>query len=156
MDISIDEASSDKREYMPLLLMADEQESMVERYLDRGRLFVMRDSDTPVAVCVVTDEGDGLCELKNLAVAPAYSRRGFGAAMIRHVERMYASDGFIVMQVGTGETPSTIRFYLGCGFSESHRIPDFFTDNYDHVIEEEGVTLCDMLYLSKPISSVVK
>jgi len=152
MDIRIDEVVCDKREYMPLLLMADEQESMVERYLDRGRMFVMRDSDTPIAVCVVTDEGADICELKNLAVVPSYRKHGFGADMIRHVEQLFASEGFAVMQVGTGETPSTMRFYRSCGFCISHRIPAFFRMNYDHIIVEEGVTLCDMVYLSKPIS----
>ena len=28
-----------KRNYLPLLLLADEQEAMINRYLDRGELF---------------------------------------------------------------------------------------------------------------------
>ena len=37
----IQEILSDRRRFMSLLLLADEQESMVERYLARGRMFVM-------------------------------------------------------------------------------------------------------------------
>lgn len=37
----IQEILSDRRRFMSLLLLADEQESMVERYLERGRMFVM-------------------------------------------------------------------------------------------------------------------
>ena len=57
---------------MELLLLADEQESMIDRYLDRGEMFVLEDNGVK-AVCVVTDEGDGVCELKNIAVTPAHN-----------------------------------------------------------------------------------
>lgn len=64
--------STGKKRFLPLLLLADEQESMIDRYLERGDLYVMYDKllTEPVAVAVVTDEGKGIRELKNLAVAP--------------------------------------------------------------------------------------
>ena len=34
----------DKRKYLDLLLTADEQESMIDRYLDRGDMFVLNDN----------------------------------------------------------------------------------------------------------------
>ena len=37
----ISEVFDDKRRYMSLLLIGDEQESMIDKYIDRGRLFVM-------------------------------------------------------------------------------------------------------------------
>jgi hypothetical protein len=40
--------------------------TMIETYLDRGDMFVLYDRDL-VSVCVVTHEGDGICELKNIA-----------------------------------------------------------------------------------------
>ena len=59
-----------------MLLLADEQESMIDRYLDRGDLFVMYvDEESWIAVAVVTNEEEGVYELKNLAVDPAYQRR---------------------------------------------------------------------------------
>ena len=33
-----------KKEYLELLLLADEQESMVDRYLERGDLYVLYDA----------------------------------------------------------------------------------------------------------------
>ena len=52
-----------KKRYLPLLLIGDEQESMIDRYLDRGEMFVMRNrEDKPVAIAVVTDEGDGILD----------------------------------------------------------------------------------------------
>ena len=72
--MEIREITGNKRRYLPLLLVGDEQEEMVMRYLPHGSLFVCFDPD-PCAVAVVTDEGDGCCELKNLAVEPCGSAR---------------------------------------------------------------------------------
>lgn len=72
--------TTDKKRFLPLLLLADEQESMINRYLERGELFVMhgtQETET-VSVAVVTNEGNGVYELKNLAVAPACQRKGYG------------------------------------------------------------------------------
>ena len=77
--MEIREITGNKRRYLPLLLVGDEQEEMVMRYLPHGSLFVCFDPD-PCAVAVVTDEGDGCCELKNLAVEPCRQRQGFRPA----------------------------------------------------------------------------
>lgn len=61
--------TKNKKQYINLLLLADEQESMIDRYLERGDMFVLDDNGVK-AVCVVTDEGGGVCELKNIAVPP--------------------------------------------------------------------------------------
>ena len=85
-------------------------------------------------------------EVKNLAVYPECRRKGYGRSLLEFVEKRYADCAF---QLGTGETPSVLRFYERCGYRYSHRVPDFFTDNYDHPIVEEGVLLRDMLYFEK-------
>ena len=36
--------TTDKKRFLSLLLLADEQESMIDRYLERGELFVMHDT----------------------------------------------------------------------------------------------------------------
>ena len=133
---------------MPLLLLGDEQEEMVRRYLDRGVLYVMEEAGESTAVCLVTEEGPGVYEIKNLAVAPGFRRQGRGRAMVEHA--CSACPGG-VMLVGTGETPSTLRFYRSCGFVPSHRVENFFTDHYDHPIVEEGVVLRDMVYLKRTL-----
>lgn len=148
--MDIREITADKRRYLPLLLLGDEQEEMVMRYLPRGTLLVLFDP-APCAVAVVTDEGDGRCELKNLAVEPCRQRQGLGRRMVAHVIHRYAARGYRTLRVGTGETPSTLRFYAACGFRPVGRIPDFFTRNYDRPIVEEGVLLRDMIVLEQPL-----
>lgn len=150
--MKIERITTGKKRYIDLLLLADEQESMVDRYLERGELFVMSADDGElVGVAVVTDEGSGCCELKNLAVAPPWQRRGYGRAMIEFLCR-YFGRRFAFMQVGTGDAPRTVAFYKACGFTYSHVVPDFFTLHYDHPIVEEGRILRDMLYFRRCIA----
>jgi hypothetical protein len=49
--------------------------------------------------------------------------------------------------VGTGDDKKTISFYKKCGFEYSHIVKDFFINNYDHKIIENGKQLIDMIYL---------
>lgn len=64
--MEIIQVKKDKKKYLDLLLLADEQEDMVDRYLERGDMFVLTDG-TVRAECVVTKEGPGIYELKNIA-----------------------------------------------------------------------------------------
>ena len=74
--MKIRKVETDKKRYLDLLLLADEQEDMIDRYLERGTMYVLED-DGIKAECVVTDEGDGILELKNLAVEQAL-RKEYG------------------------------------------------------------------------------
>ena len=67
--MNIREIHENKKQFLPLLLLADEQENMIDRYLERGTMYVLEDGGVK-AECVVTDEGGGILELKNLAVEP--------------------------------------------------------------------------------------
>ena len=102
------EITAQKRQYLPLLLLADEQESMIFRYLDRGTMFALEEEGVK-AVCVVTDEGEGVLELKNIAVNPRCRRIGYGRALIEFLLTRYAKH-FQVLRVGTGDSPLTIHF----------------------------------------------
>lgn len=100
--MKIIEIQTDKRLYMELLLLDDEQIDMIEKYLERGTMFVLDDKGK-----------------------------------------------YHILRVGTGDSPLTIPFYKKCGFSESYRVKNFFTDYYDHPIYECGIQLIDMVYLEK-------
>lgn len=147
MDIIL--LTENKKQHLDLLLLADESESMIDCYLERGELFVLDDNGVK-AVCVVTDEGDGVCELKNIAIIPESQRQGYGKRLIKHLLSHY-SGKYKQMIVGTGDVPSSVGFYKSCGFEYSHRIENFFTDNYDHQMIEDGVLLKDMVYLKREI-----
>lgn len=145
--MEISEVKKNKKTYIDLLLLADEQEDMVDRYLERGIMYALTDNGVK-AVCVVTDEGNSVLEIKNIAVRPEYQHKGYGRKMIEFIEEKYR-DLFHVLKVGTGDSPLTIPFYEKCGFKESYRVEDFFIENYNHPIFECGKQLIDMVYLEK-------
>lgn len=142
---------TDKKRFLPLLLLADEQESMIDRYLMRGTMYAACEGEQALGVMVVVRLSQRTYELKNLAVVPARQRTGIGRWMIEELCRICRERGADTLRVGTGESPSTLRFYQACGFSVCGREPDFFTKNYDHPIVEDGVTLTDMIYLEKQL-----
>lgn len=147
--MTIRQITHDKKQFLNLLLLADEQESMVDRYLERGEMFALFDPEVR-AVCVITDEGNGVFEIKNIATDPAFQGRGYGRALIEFALEHCRGKGQVMM-VGTGDSPLTLPFYKRCGFTESHRVKNFFTDNYDHPIIEAGVQLVDMVYLKRAL-----
>lgn len=147
--MEIKEVKHRKKQYLSLLLLADEQEDMIDRYLERGVMYVLDDGGVK-GECVVTDEGDGVLELKNLAVEPAFQGHGYGKALVDHICKTYQGL-FSTLQVGTGDSPLTVPFYEKCGFVRSHVVENFFTDHYDHPIYEGGVQLVDMVYLQKKL-----
>ena len=146
--MKIVEITENKKEYLPLLLLADEQEDMIDRYLERGRMFVLSDGGVK-SECVVTDEGDGVLEIKSLATVPEYQGRGYAKALIEFLLREFAHR-YTVLQAGTGDSPRTVPFYEKCGFVRSHVLPGFFTENCDHPIYEDGVRPTDMVVLRRP------
>ena len=147
--MTITEVKENKKQYIGLLLLADEQEDMIDRYLERGRMYVLEDNGVK-GECVVTDEGNGVLEIKNIATAFEHQGKGYGKVLIEFLVSKYEGQ-YSVLQVGTGDSPATIPFYEKCGFVRSHTVPDFFTDNYDHPIYECGVQLIDMIYLRRKI-----
>ncbi len=134
-----------KDQYMDLLLVGDEQESMVKKYLYRGELFALYDTDLKT-VAVVTRENEEVYEIKNIATYEKYQRQGYGSIMMKYIIDDKNNKGKILL-VGTGESDKIITFYKKFGFTYSHTIKDFFIDHYDHKMYENGKQLKDMIYL---------
>ena len=100
-----------KKRVLPLLLLGDEQESMIDRYLESSDMFAMFDRrNVPIAIAVVSKKAHGQYELMNLAVAPCHQRKGYGSQMIEFICNRY-KDSASELLVGTGENPATLEFY---------------------------------------------
>ncbi len=147
--VTIEKIIENKKQFLDLLLLADEQENMIDKYLPSGDLFALYD-DNLKSVCVVVPISNETCELKNIATYEKYQGRGYGKALIRYISDFYKND-YGTMQVGTGDIPAILSFYENCGFKISHRLKNFFTDNYNHPIFEGDVQLIDMIYLKKDL-----
>jgi ribosomal protein S18 acetylase RimI-like enzyme len=150
-NIRVNLITENKKDFMPLLLLADEKESYIDAYLKRGDLFALYDGDLK-SVCIVTDEGGGVLEIQNIATDSRYQRQGYAAHLIDHVASHYAGgDDKIIL--GTGDVPGVLSFYEKCGFVKTHRIADYFTTHYDRPIIDDGVLLKDKVYLERLLSN---
>ena len=143
--MDIIQITENKKLYIDLLLLADEQEDMIDKYIDSGDMFILDDNGVK-AECIVVNLNENEYELKNIAVNPEFQGQGYGKQLIDFLFEHYHGK---VMYVGTGESLLTIPFYKKCGFIELHRIKNFFIDNYDHSIFECGKKLVDMVYLKR-------
>lgn len=152
--MKIRQITRNKDEYMNLLLMADPQEDMIERYLDKSDLYVLVNGGDVCTVCVVEPLKNRKCELKNIATRTEDRGKGYAKYMLRYICERY-STACDVMYVGTGNYKEIIGFYEQCGFIHSHIVANFFSENYREPIYEDGVRLTDMIYLKKQLDSSV-
>ena len=144
--------SDAKKSFLDLLLLADEQEDMIDKYLERGLLFALYDSGLK-SICVVTDEANGTFEIQNLATYPQFQGKGYGRYLLNYVCD-YCEDKGTTMMVGTGDSPLTMPFYENSGFVFSHRIENYMLEHYDEPIFEAGVQLKDKVYLKRNLRTV--
>ena len=147
--MEIRQIRENKKTFLPLLLLADEQESMIDRYLEQGDLWVLYDPDPVGLYVVIQGEWANTMELKALAVAPERQRQGLGRMLVEHLLNQYQGKGTLL--VGTGDTPLTLSFYESLGFVFYARSKDFFLKYYDHPIFEGGRQLVDMVSLQHPL-----
>jgi len=147
--MKIEKILENKKQYLDLLLLADESEVMIDKYLSDGDLFALYDGDMK-SICVVIGLNKETCELKNIATYEQFQGKGYGKALINFISDFYKND-YKTMLVGTGETPGILSFYEDCGFTISHRLKNFFIDNYDHLMFDGEIQLIDMIYLKKDL-----
>jgi len=142
---------NNKKDFLDLLLLADEQEDMIDKYLDRGVVFALYDNDLK-SICVVTDEGNGDFEIHNLATYVQFQRQGYGRYLINFACEYYGSKGS-TMYVGTGDIPTTVSFYENSGFIFSHRIENYFVEYYAKPMFEMGLQLIDKVCFKRNLDA---
>ncbi|WP_343247343.1 GNAT family N-acetyltransferase [Diplocloster hominis] len=150
MMIHITKAEKNKKDYLPLLLLADPDENMIDKYLDAGDLYLMKEQDETICVAVVVRLSDTECELKNLAVAEPHQHQGNATAMMLYLFYMYQLL-YETMYVGTSE--KGVSFYQKLGFEYDRTLPGFFTQHYPEPVYEDGVLCEDMIYLKKDLTA---
>ena len=143
--MEIKKITENKNDFMDLLLLADEQENMIKKYLYRGDLFALYDNGLKT-VSVVTKEDTETYEIKNLATYEKSQGKGYGTRMLKYIIEEYKNKCRKLL-LGTGDNSKILSFYKKFGFVYSHTVKNFFVDNYDHEMFEDGKQLVDMIYL---------
>ena len=144
--MKIKEITKNKSRFIDLLLIGDEEESMINKYLEESTLFTLYDNDILISVCAVVIKDSDTIEIKNLATYPKYQNKGYASTLMGFVLNKYKKE-FKYLILGTGENPKTLDFYKKRGFKEYKRVKDFFTENYALDIE----TLCTFVKNTQPV-----
>ncbi len=143
--MEIKRITENKDDFMDILLLADEQVNMIQKYLYTGDLYALFDDDLKT-VAVVTKEDDETYEVKNLATYEKFHGKGYGSHMLNFILDEYRNKCKRLL-LGTGDDEQILSYYAKFGFVYSHTVKNFFVDNYDHEMFEDGKQLVDMIYL---------
>lgn len=148
--MKIEKVNNNKSEYMNLLLEADPDREIVNKYLEHGDLYVGIIDDKIVCEIVITQYDENTCELKNIATLPEYRGKGYASELIKYVFEIYKTK-YKIMIVGT--TENMIPFYVLNGFKNYHHtVKNFFVDNYKEEVWDGDFHCIDMYYYSKVLN----
>jgi ribosomal protein S18 acetylase RimI-like enzyme len=144
-EIALRSVDGDRAEFMPLLLEADESESVVRAYLNDGELLEIVANGQSVGVVLLTSPEPAAIEIKNIAIGREYRGLGIGRTVVGCLAARARESGADRLLVGTADSSApTIAFYLACGFRDDGRIDGFF-DAYPEPVIEDGVQAHDMV-----------
>lgn len=128
-----------------LLLLADESIHAIDKYIHQCKLYLKKSNDNTVGVCAIHEMDASTIEIKNLAVLEEFRNGGVGSLCIQKIDAIYPDKGILV---GTGDgSLEAIRFYKKNGFKQHAIRKDFFLNNYNEPILENGIQLKDQIVL---------
>ena len=145
--------------FFDLLLLADESEQQVRSYMNEGDLFafIPAGEREHAGMVLAIPAGNGVVELKAVAVVPGLQNRGFGKRMLAEVLAELKRLGYRRAIVGTGNSGiGQLAYYQKAGFRLSHIERDFFSPErgYADAIEENGIPLRDMVWMDLDLSDL--
>ncbi|WP_288845188.1 GNAT family N-acetyltransferase [uncultured Alistipes sp.] len=131
-----------------LLLLGDESPESVADYIDRGDCYVATAEGRTVGVCMLIRTHPFTAEIVNLAVDPAYQRRGIGTDLIFHALRVTREAGCRRIEIATGSVENgPLRLYRSFGFEPVETERDYFPKYYPALIVEAGEECRDLVRL---------
>lgn len=134
----------EKEKYMNLILEADPEKEIVEKYIKEADMYGLFKQDEILAEIIITKVDNNICELKNIATMEKARGKGYGKKLIQYIMPIYANK-YKKMIVGT--TQNNIPFYVKCGFDKYYKTEyNFFVDNYTEEVWDEDLHCIDMYY----------
>lgn len=138
---------------LALLSRADPNEQAIAEYIQNAAVFVAKNGDTTAGIVVVTTQSSQ-CELKNIAVLPAFEGQGIATKLVEVAKRHASKSGFTKLLVGTGNSSiQQLGFYQKRGFRITSVCTDYFA-HYEPPIYENGIRCIDMIMLTADLTSL--
>lgn len=135
-----------------LLLLADPSKKNIDKYIFSGDIYIIEKDGITIGCYVLHSINSETIEIKNIVVEPAYQGKGIGLYLLNHATEEAKVKGFKSIIIGTGNSSvGQLYLYQKAGFRISNIIKDFFIDNYDEPIIENGIACRDMVMLTKAL-----
>ncbi len=135
-----------------LLLEADPSRQQIERYLKSGTCRIALADKIIAGICISGKCAPDTWEIFSLCVEERFRRKGIARELIWDAEKTAEASGARNMEIGTANSSfSQLRLYQSCGYRIVSIIADFFLENYDEPIFENGLQCTDMVRLRKRI-----
>lgn len=131
-----------------LLLLADPSRELVKAYIAEGECYIAEEQSGITGVFVIVPLTKEAVEIKNIAVREDKQGHGIGKKLLQEAIKAAKSSGYERIEIGTGNSSiGQLALYQKCGFRISDVIEDFFVQNYDEIIMENGIQCLDMIRL---------
>ncbi|MFG6147091.1 GNAT family N-acetyltransferase [Halobacillus sp. B23F22_1] len=138
-----------RNDYLPLLLLADENDEIVSGYINEGEMYEIIDQDQLAGVCLFVFPQNNVVEIKNIAIYPEKQGKGLGRKVLLEAFTMFQKRELREIIVGTANSNlNNIAFYQKCGFRMNAIRKGFFS-HYPEPIYENGIQALDMIVFSK-------
>lgn len=119
-----------------LLLLADENQELIDAYLSASDVYRLTIEGWVVGICLLQVKG----EIMNIAVEPAYQGRGLGRALLNHISEVARQQGLARLVIKTGNSSiRQIQLYQQQGFDLVQVNYNYFLEHYPEPIWENGI-----------------
>jgi GNAT superfamily N-acetyltransferase len=154
LEVRVEEYAGPHRDLIDSFREAEDSESLLEAYLDLGRVWVARDDVGEILghLQVVAEDDGSSWEVKNTAVTKEARGRGIGRLMLeRAVEEARAAGVHRVVLATAAADVGNLRFYQRCGFRMTRVVQDAFGPHtgYLEPIEIDGIPMRDQVWFER-------
>lgn len=135
-----------------LLLLADPSRENVDKYIFNSAIYLANSNGSSIGCYVLCPLDNNTIEIKNIAVAIRHQAKGLGTHLLHDAMEKSKIDGFKKIVIGTGNSSTRqLNLYQKLGFKITAIKSDYFRDNYDEPIFENGTQCTDMIVLTKEL-----
>ena len=133
---------------LDLLLLADPEKNIIEKYLNGSVFIAAKNDDTIVGITAIKKIDKQSIEIVNLAVNEKWQNKKIGRKLLEEAIIYAKTERYKQVIVRTGNSSiSQISLYQKLGFRITNVNKDYFLDNYTYVIYEKNIQCRDQVEL---------
>ena len=131
-----------------LLLIADPSRKNIDAYISKSFIYAAYIHSELIGCYVLCPIDQETIEIMNIVVSQDQQNKGIGTKLLNDAFKKSRAKGFKKIKVGTGNSSlGQLHLYKKAGFQITEVLPDYFRENYDEPIFENGMECRDMIVL---------